>query len=102
MITSKFKIKYSKLSQWFAFSLIEEDVFELKKELMRYWMLKSYSYHLTPEVLKYVFGVSTYHLSEKLPHELESFFPSYEEIIERLGIFDESSEKGGENEDDNK
>lgn len=36
-------------------------------------------------------GVATYHLSEKLPQELESFLPSAEEIVERLAVFSENS-----------
>ena len=33
-------------------------------------------------------GVSTYHLSEKLPKDLKAFFPTADEIVERLAIFD--------------
>jgi len=33
-------------------------------------------------------GVSTYHLLDKLPKELQSFLPSTEEIVERLSQFD--------------
>ena len=34
-------------------------------------------------------GVSTYHLMEKLPKELQSFLPTSEEIAKRLSLFDE-------------
>ena len=33
-------------------------------------------------------GVSTYHLSEKLPKDLKAFLPTADEIVERLAIFD--------------